>query len=122
MMATSGCGYDQTTSRNPVVVEDNPTPLADLTIDLETIDMSFEPDLIVVPAGATVAIVMTNPDRILHDFTIDEFNGGQIRVEVQPRSETTFVLTVPESPGDVRFYCSVPGHEALGMVGILRIE
>jgi len=118
----AACGFDQSLDRNPEDVGQSSAPLADLTINMRTEDMAFDPDLIVVPAGSTVAFVMQNPDRIPHDFTIDDFSGARVHVEVRPRSETIFLLTMPDTPGDVRFYCSVPGHEALGMVGILRIE
>lgn len=104
------------------MVAGNQSPVADQTINLSTDGMAFDPNLIVVPAGGTVAFVMTNPDRIPHDLTIDDFNGERVNVEVQPRSEVNFFFTIPDSPGDVRFYCSVPGHEAIGMIGILRIE
>jgi uncharacterized cupredoxin-like copper-binding protein len=118
----AACGFDQSSDLDPAGAAVDSAPSADVTVSLRTEDMVFDPDLIVVPAGATVAFELQNPDRIPHDFTIDEFNGERVTVEVQPRSATTFILAMPDSPGDVRFYCSVPGHEALGMVGILRIE
>lgn len=111
----TGCGSDE--AGETPVPED-----VDRTIEIVARDMTFAPNTIFLRPGEKVALVLDNPDSIIHDLTIDDFNGEQLKIEAQPRSRAVLVLEVPDAPGEYRFYCSVPGHEALGMVGTLVVE
>jgi plastocyanin len=112
----TACGFDNTDDPNDsgTVVED-----ADVTVEMTTSNMSFEPDRITAEPGQVVAIVLSNPDSIKHDFVLDDIGGQSVHVEVQPRQEVTFTITMPDEPGEWRFYCSVPGPEALRMEGFI---
>ena len=81
--------------------------------------MSFQPNQITAEPGQVVAITLSNPDSIKHDFVVDDIGGESIQVELQPRQEVTFTITMPDEPGEWQFYCSVPGHRELGMEGII---
>jgi uncharacterized cupredoxin-like copper-binding protein len=112
----AACGFNNTDSAA------GPGSLAteaDVTIEMSMSNMSFQPDRIVANSGEKVAIVLSNPDSIKHDFVLDDIDGESVHIEVQPRQEVTFTFTMPDEPGEWRFYCSVPGHESLGMDGIL---
>ncbi len=111
----AGCGSEQA-GETPIPDD------VDRTIEIIARDMRFAPNTIFLRPGEKVALVLDNPDSIIHDLTIDDFNGESLKIEAQPRSKAVLVLDVPETPGEYRFYCSVPGHEALGMVGTLIVE
>ncbi len=80
-------------------------------------NFTFEPALVTVGPGTIIEI--ENVGVIAHHFVVDEWNVNQT---IAP-GETALVLV----PADVRagsaidFYCSVPGHEQQGMVGVMRI-
>ncbi len=115
MLVFAGCGAEQA-GETPVPDD------VDRTIEIVTRNMSFAPNTIVLRPGEKVALVLDNPDSMVHDLTIDDFFGERLKIETQPRSKAVLVLEVPETTGEFRFYCSVPGHEALGMVGTLIVE
>lgn len=95
----------------------------------------FAPDLVTVPAGVPVAITLRNDDPIDHEWIIGEpdvherhrvgtepiHNERPSEVTVPAFEERVTVLTFDE-PGDYTFICHLPGHEAYGMVGTLRVE
>ena len=68
--------------------------------------------------GEVLGLFIVNKDPFPHSFDIDSL---EIHVELLP-SSTTAVAIKPTGPGAIGFYCSVPGHVALGMVGKLSVE
>jgi plastocyanin len=68
------------------------------------------------PAGQ-LEVVMPNPSPIQHDIGI---KGGEKGAVVGTGGESKF--TADLDPGTYEYYCSVPGHEAGGMVGTLTVE
>ena len=95
----------------------------------------FEPGLIVARAGQPVTITLRNTDPIEHEWIVgtaevhERHRSGtepyhdQIPTEVTVPPYSERVTTVMfESPGDYLYICHLPGHEAYGMRGTLRIE
>ena len=94
----------------------------------------FAPDVTTVTAGAPVTITLRNDDPIDHEWIV-----GPPEVHERHRSGTEPVhnerpteVTVPalstrlttltfEHAGDYAYICHLPGHEAYGMVGTLRV-
>jgi plastocyanin len=68
--------------------------------------------------GEVLGLFVVNKDPFPHSFDIDSL---KIHVELLPNS-TTAVAIKPTGPGEIEFYCSVPGHVAAGMVGKLSVE
>jgi hypothetical protein len=68
--------------------------------------------------GEVLGLFIVNKDPFPHSFDVDSF---EIHVQLPPNS-TTAVAIKPTGPGEIAFYCSVPGHVAAGMVGTLRVE
>jgi plastocyanin len=64
-----------------------------------------------------VTVRLANDDLWWHTFTIDELG---IDLQVPMGAERSVTFDAP--PGEYRYYCGIPGHEALGMIGILTIE
>lgn len=82
------------------------------------IDGIMNPTLI-ANVGDTVRLTVINGDPILHDFRIDEFgvNSGELR-DAEQTVTMEFVVT---QAGEFDYYCSIPGHREIGMLGKLRV-
>lgn len=105
--------------------EETPTaPEQDVTADYEIVmnDMRFEPAVISGAPGETLEILLRNTDTVVHDFTVDDLDGESTQIELQPRQELSFSLNLPDEPGEWEFYCSIPGHRQLGMVGVIQVQ
>ncbi len=84
-----------------------------------TIEGVVNPELI-ANVGDTVRLTVVNGDPVAHDLKIDEFSvyTGELLTDEQSAT-VEFIVT---QPGEFNYYCSVPGHRQIGMVGILRVE
>jgi uncharacterized cupredoxin-like copper-binding protein len=94
----------------------------------------FEQREITVPAGQLVTFTLRNEDPIEHEWLVgdDAFHerhrtGTEAFHDTRPDEVTLppfgtreTVLMFPE-PGEYRYICHLPGHEAYGMVGVLRV-
>ena len=94
----------------------------------------FEPTEVVATAGLPIRITLVNTDPIDHEWLVGDaafherhrtgteahHGGGSTEVSLAPgASETTTVRF--DQPGEYPFICHLPGHEAYGMVGVLRV-
>lgn len=94
----------------------------------------FTPAELTVPAGAPVTIVLQNEDPIEHEWIVgteavhERHRNGTEAVHDEIPSEVTIpalftkrtTLTFDE-PGEYAFICHLPGHEAYGMRGTIRV-
>jgi uncharacterized cupredoxin-like copper-binding protein len=87
-------------------------------INVNGIITAFTPKTINVAAGERVSICLTSPDTD-HDLTIPTVNNFQVVAPTGPAVCKT--LTAPAQAGTHTFICSIPGHEAAGMVGSLVV-
>ncbi|WP_429875531.1 plastocyanin/azurin family copper-binding protein [Fictibacillus sp. NRS-1165] len=88
-----------------------------------------------------ITLTLINHDAIEHDieispFLYQTFNGGHNSssshtqhskkdnvLHLHASSKTTNQLTfVPKIQGTYQFYCTIPGHKELGMIGHIRIS
>jgi plastocyanin len=69
-------------------------------------------------SGEILGLFIVNEDPLPHSFDIDALN---LHVQLLPNS-TTAVAISPTGPGDLEFYCGVPGHREAGMVGTVSVE
>jgi len=89
---------------------------------------------VVVTAGVPITITLVNADPIDHEWLVgdDAFHErhrtgtepdhGTRPTEVSVPAGTTVTTTVTfQLPGEYPFICHLPGHEAYGMVGTLRV-
>jgi uncharacterized cupredoxin-like copper-binding protein len=95
---------------------------------------AFSPTEVVATAGVPITIVLVNRDPIDHEWLVGddafherhrtgtEAHHGRRPTEVSmPAGETVTTTVTFQDPGEYRFICHLPGHEAYGMVGILRV-
>jgi len=84
-------------------------------------DFAIQPDLINAPPGQALAFEVANNGSAPHSFAVDTGNGVEATQELQAGQTAT--LEVPAlDAGDYKIYCTVSGHEDLGMVGSLAIS
>jgi uncharacterized cupredoxin-like copper-binding protein len=105
-----------------------------LTVEIPIRYSHFERDVVTVSAGLPVTFVLRNGDPIDHEWIVgdagvhERHRAGTEPVhasrptEVTVRAGTTVSTTVTFSdPGTYLYVCHLPGHEAYGMVGTLRV-
>jgi uncharacterized cupredoxin-like copper-binding protein len=94
----------------------------------------FVPGRLTVPAGVPVTFTLRNDDPIEHEWIVGtEDVHARHRTGTEPyHDEIPTEVTIPafssrttvltfEEPGDYSFICHLPGHEAYGMRGTLRV-
>jgi plastocyanin len=74
-------------------------------------------------AGQTIQITMINGDGLLHDVVIEgsghPTEPASAKISGVGTSTTLTFSTTAAASGDVVYYCSIPGHRAAGMEGIM---
>jgi len=94
----------------------------------------YEPVSFTVPVGRPVEIEIHNLDPIDHEWIVGddatherhrtgtEAHHGSRPTEVSIDALSTVTTTVMfNSPGQLKYICHLPGHEAYGMVGVVTI-
>lgn len=94
----------------------------------------FEPTLVVVPTGVPVTFELVNGDPIEHEWIVGNADvhrrhrlgtepyHDEIPTEVTLAAfETRTTVVTFEKPGEYTFVCHLPGHEAYGMRGTVRV-
>lgn len=108
------------------------------TVEIEMVDIAFEPDTVEVEAGETIRFVFTNNGTVMHDAFIgdeaaQEEHGREMRdaesdgehgggghgdggdaITVEPGDTGEITYTFDE-PGTLEIGCHEPGHYEAGM-------
>jgi nitrite reductase (NO-forming) len=82
------------------------------------IDGEINPTLNVSP-GAVVSITLVNGQSVEHDLRIDEFAAATGSLNTEGQSVT--ISFVAEQNGSFNYYCTIPGHRAAGMEGLVQV-
>ena len=88
-----------------------PTDRPEVTVNVVLDDLTIETDVDEVPAWAEVTFHVSNEGALPHDAVTD--HGASAMLD--PGESDTFTVEAPGS-GSLRIVCSVPGHEAGGML------
>jgi uncharacterized cupredoxin-like copper-binding protein len=108
-----------------------------------TDELTFEPDLLAVPAGDAVEIILQSEPAVEHDLVVEEVAGAgsafsqdehdhdhddddavassDLHVVHALAGEQARSLFTIDQPGVYEIYCSIPGHREAGMVGTLEV-
>ncbi|WP_218563971.1 copper-containing nitrite reductase [Marinospirillum perlucidum] len=73
-----------------------------------------------VPQGAMVQINMINGDGALHDVVAPDFNDARSD-RVSGQGSSSVLAFRANQEGEFAYWCSVPGHRAAGMEGMLVV-
>jgi plastocyanin len=95
-------------------VAEAPTTTGTITAE----DVKFADTSVKMKAGEVLGLFVINRDGMPHAFDVDSLG---IHVQLPPNS-TTAVAIKPAGPGELQFYCSVPGHREAGMVGTISVQ
>jgi uncharacterized cupredoxin-like copper-binding protein len=102
------------TSTPPTALSETP----DIVIQVDLMNMRFEPAQLEFPQGKLIALYLINRDDIPHSFDVDALG---IHISV-PSNTSVLSLVHPTESGEFHLYCSVPGHEAAGQIGTMIIR
>jgi len=90
----------------------------------KTNKLAFNTKVLTARAGK-ITIVMTNPSILPHNVAIRAGTTATSKLIAKGKIVTkggTSTVTAVLKPGKYRFLCTVPGHEAGGMWGILTVK
>jgi len=95
---------------------------------------AFSRDEVTVRAGQPLTVVLHNGDPIAHEWLVGDaafherhrtgtetVHGARPNeVSLAPGATVTTTVTF-QQPGEYLYICHLPGHEAYGMVGVVRV-
>lgn len=87
------------------------------TVSVVATEFAFAPADLTAPADTDVTLSVENQGNVEHDLTIRD---QDVQVIAMPGETGTGTFNL--SPGEYQFYCSIPGHEAAGMLGTITVE
>jgi len=85
------------------------------TIEITSKDLLFEPTHVTVAKAGRYEVRLTNAGSTLHDIT---FEGG-VKITADAGAKASAVVDVPTA--GLNFSCSVAGHAAAGMQGMIMV-
>jgi len=109
-MGDAPMGHHRSTSTDRPVVPGAPT------VSIVADALTFTPNTIEMTAGQPVTIELTSRD-VEHDLFVQGI--GHV-VHARPNQTEQGGLTI-DDPGTYRFWCTVAGHKAGGMVGTISV-
>lgn len=86
------------------------------SVDVSATEFAFDPAELSAPADTDVTVNLTNNGSVEHDWVIRD---QDVKAVATPGQTGTATFNLPA--GAYTFYCSIPGHEAAGMVGTLTV-
>jgi len=95
-----------------LTVQDTKTPFA-------FVYNSQDNPILHVKKGDVVNVTLTNSGIQPHDFTLEGYN---IKTKVLNSGQTDSIIFTADKTGTFTYYCSVPGHKDLGMMGQFVVE
>jgi manganese oxidase len=90
------------------------------TFDITVKEFAISPEMIDAPAGTPLTFKVTNDGSAAHTFAIQTDAKVYETAQIDPGSTATLSVDALQ-PGTYKTYCTVRGHEDLGMVGQLMV-
>ncbi len=103
----------------------SPAPSQSTDPGLATVAMlvkDFTLDPVDLKVSGMFALAVTNEGPTLHNITIRADDGTVLVGTKDLREGQSEILTVDLQPGTYTTFCSLPGHESLGIVGSLTVN
>lgn len=98
-------------------------PTTDAPVDGQVVIVrDFTLDPIDVTSGTAVSLAVTNEGPTLHNVAIRDEAGTELASTADLREGESETLTADLAPGTYTLFCSLPGHESLGIKGTLTVE
>ena len=93
---------------------------ADATAAIEVRDFELDPAALSV-AGSTIALDVTNTGPTVHNVTVRDDAGQVVLASRDLREGESETVVGPIAPGSYVLFCSLAGHESLGIKGSLTV-
>lgn len=90
-----------------------------LRLNADKAALKFNKSFLKAPAG-TVTLVMSNPAPLPHNIALKGKGIKTVLGKIVLKGGTSTVKATLKK-GTYTFFCSVPGHEAAGMKGTLKV-
>lgn len=117
LAAACGGGSDTEGTQTPAPADaGTPAAAGSGSVEFVATEFAFDPSEASVPADTDITVSLRNDGNIEHDWSIKDQDLNILAAAGQTGTGT---LNLP--PGTYTFYCSIPGHEAAGMVGTLTV-
>jgi len=84
-------------------------------------DFTLDP-LAVSSTGGSVSLAVTNDGPTIHNVTIRDRSGTVVAGTKDLQPGTSETLSTKLAPGAYILFCSLPGHESLGIKGTLTVR
>jgi plastocyanin len=99
------------------------TPTASQTPGVPVVvkDFTLDPKNVSIPASAT-SLAVSNQGPTVHNVTIRDQSGKPISGTTNLREGQHEDLAISLPAGTYVLYCSLPGHESLGIKGTLTVR
>ncbi len=89
-------------------------------IEVTLKEFSIAPEMLRAPAGAPLTFTVRNDGSTPHTFAIQTDTKVYESEQIEPGSSVSLSVDALEA-GTYKTYCTVPGHEDLGMIGQLMV-
>lgn len=84
-------------------------------------DFTLDPGTLTV-TGTTVALAVTNEGPTIHNVKVRDESGTVLFGSRELREGESETVTSEVAPGSYVLFCSLPGHESLGIKGTLTVS
>jgi plastocyanin len=116
VVALAGC----TAATSVTAVPSVPSSVPGDAVTITVMDfMLSKPDISV--AGPTVTFVVTNDGPTPHNVAVRDANGTVLMTTRDLKRGETQTVSADIAPGTYTTFCSLPGHESLGVKGTLTV-
>ena len=95
-------------------------PAADVSATIQVRDFELQPATVSV-SGTVLSIGVTNAGPTIHNVTVRDAAGNVIFGTKDLREGESETVAHAISPGTYVLFCSLPGHESLGIKGTLEV-
>src|SRR5215207_7498365 len=85
-------------------------------VDLKLVDVAFDPKDFTIAANTDVVIHLENVGQLPHNFTVEALGISEDLAAGESKD-----VTINTGPGELDYYCDVPGHRQAGMEGVITV-
>ena len=121
VVAVAGCGTAGGGSNAPAASATSATVGAPSTATTAVTerDFKFDEPSLSIPSGT--ALEVTNAGPTVHNLAIRNESGAVLATTKDLKAGTSETLPLSLPAGSYQIFCSLPGHESLGLKGTLTI-
>lgn len=99
----------------------SPAISPDVSASIQVLDFKLEASSLSV-TGTTLALAVTNAGPTVHNVTVRDAAGTVLFGSKDLRAGESETVTNSIAPGSYVLFCSLPGHESLGIKGTLIVS